>query len=39
MPMPLAVHYTFEDAQEKLKLYDSAEEADKLGDQLAERER
>lgn len=38
-PMPIALHYTFEDAQEKLKLYDSAEEADKLGDQLSEREK
>lgn len=38
-PMPIALHYEFSAAQEKLKLYDSAEEADKLGDQLAEREK
>jgi hypothetical protein len=38
-PMPQYVEYTFEEAKEKLKLYDSAEEADKLGDQLAEREK
>lgn len=38
-PMPRVVQYTFEDAKEKLKLYDSAEEAEKLGDQLVEREK
>lgn len=38
-PMPIALHYEFEAARDKLKLYDSAEEAEKLGDQLAEREK
>lgn len=38
-PIPMSLHYTFEEAWEDLRLYDSAEEADKLGDVLGEREK
>lgn len=38
-PIPMSLHYTFEEAWENLRLFDTAEEAEKLGDILVERER
>lgn len=38
-PVPMSLHYTFDEAWEELRLYDSAEEAEKLGDVLGEREK
>jgi len=38
-PVPMSLHYTFTEAWENLRLFDTAEDAEKLGDQLVEREK
>lgn len=38
-PIPMSLHYTFDEAWENLRLFDTPEEAEKLGDILVEREK